>query len=193
MGERTVDLLSRIYDRDPETGNFIIKLSIGEYTDIFNELDPSPMRKRDLASHVVAFLDDCSSDVPLKYGFDIQILAPREIMNEGREHRTMNGLKTYFSYMIFLYRKDLKILGQKALVYFVTSILFLISSLYLSSVFPVGIFFKTIVEGLSIGGWVFLWEAIVLAFFKSRKIRIRRRRYRRLLGATITFIYQQIN
>jgi hypothetical protein len=193
MEMRTIDLLSKIYDRDPETGNFIIKLSINEYTDIFNELDPSPLRRRDVAQPVVDFLDDCSADIPLKYKFELQILCPREIMNEGREHRTMNGLRTFFSYMVLIYKKDLRVLSQKALMYFVTSIVLIVGSLYTSARFPSDLFFKTLVEGLSIGGWVFLWEAIVLSFFKSRKIRIKRARYRRLLAAPVSFIYQTIN
>lgn len=193
MEMRTIDLLSKIYDRDPETGNFIIKLSINEYTDIFNELDPSPLRRRDVAQPVVDFLDDCSADIPLKYKFELQILCPREIMNEGREHRTMNGLRTFFSYMVLIYKKDLRVLSQKALMYFITSIVLIVVSLYTSARFPSDLFFKTLVEGLSIGGWVFLWEAIVLSFFKSRKIRIKRARYRRLLAAPVSFIYQTIN
>lgn len=193
MEMRTIDLLSKIYDRDPETGNFIIKLSINEYTDIFNELDPSPLRRRDVAQPVVDFLDDCSADIPLKYKFELQILCPREIMNEGREHRTMNGLRTFFSYMVLFYKKDLRVLSQKALMYFATSIVLIVVSLYTSARYPSDLFFKTLVEGLSIGGWVFLWEAIVLSFFKSRKIRIKRARYRRLLAAPVSFIYQTIN
>lgn len=189
---KTIDLLTKIYDRDPDSGNFIIKLSINEYADIFNELDPSPLRRRDLAQPVIAFLDDCSSDIPLKYGFELQILCPKEIMNEGRENRVMHGLKTFFSYMVLLYKKDLRVLGQKSLVYFITSITLIVLSFYISAIFPSDIFFKTLIEGLSIGGWVFLWEAIVLSVFKSRKVRIRRRRYRRLLNAPITFTYQTL-
>ena len=192
MGMRTIDLLSKIYDRDPDTGNFIVELSINEYTDIFNELDPTPLRRRDVAQPVVDFLDDCSADIPLKYRFDLRIMCPREIMNEGRERRTINGLRTFFSYMVLFYKKDLRVLSQKALLYFLTAIVLIVLSLYTSSHFPSDLFFKTLVEGLSIGGWVFLWEAIVLCFFKSRKIRVKRRRYQRLLDAPIAFIYQTI-
>jgi hypothetical protein len=77
-------------------------------------------------------------------------------------------------------------------VYFFTSIVLLFLSLYLGSILPGDIFFRTAIEGLSIGGWVFLWEAIVLAFFKSRKLRTKSKRYRRLANAPITFTYQDI-
>jgi hypothetical protein len=192
MNENTVDLLSRIYDREPGTDVFIVKLSIAEYTDIFNELDPSPLRHRDLAHPVISYLDDCSSDIPLKFRFHLQIICPREIMNAGRENRVKNGLKTYFNYMLLLYKKDRHILRKKSIVYFLTSILLIFLSFYIGSKTPSDIFFETIIEGLSIGGWVFLWEAIVLAVFKSRKLRVKSKRYRRLAEAPISFIYQDI-
>ena len=183
----------KIYDREPGTDIFIVKLSIDRYTDIFNGLDPSPLRHRDLAQSVISYLDDCSSDIPLKYKIDIQVICPKEIMNEGRENRTMNGLRTYFNYMLLLLKKDRHLLRRKSVVYFFTSIILLFLSLYLGSIMPNDIFFRTAIEGLSIGGWVFLWEAIVLAFFKSRKLRTKSRRYRRLADAPITFIYQDIS
>lgn len=192
MRTKTVDLLMKIYDREPGTDIFIVKLSIDRYTDIFNGLDPSPLRHRDLAPSVISYLDDCSSDIPLKYKLDIQVICPKEIMNEGRENRTMNGLRTYFNYMLLLLKKDRHMLRKKSVVYFFTSIVLLFLSLYLGSILPGDIFFRTAIEGLSIGGWVFLWEAIVLAFFKSRKLRTKSKRYRRLANAPITFIYQDI-
>lgn len=192
MRAKTVDLLMKIYDREPGTDIFIVKLSIDRYTDIFNGLDPSPLRHRDLAQSVISYLDDCSSDIPLKYKLDIQVICPKEIMNEGRENRTMNGLRTYFNYMLLLLKKDRHMLRKKSIVYFFTSIVLLFLSLYLGSIMPNDIFFRTAIEGLSIGGWVFLWEALVLAFFKSRKLRTKSRRYRRLADAPITFTYQDI-
>jgi hypothetical protein len=192
MRTKTVDLLMKIYDREPGTDIFIVKLSIDRYTDIFNGLDPSPLRHRDLAPSVISYLDDCSSDIPLKYKLDIQVICPKEIMNEGRENRTMNGLRTYFNYMLLLLKKDRHMLRKKSVVYFFTSIVLLFLSLYLGSILPGDIFFRTAIEGLSIGGWVFLWEAIVLAFFKSRKLRTKSKRYRRLANAPITFTYQDI-
>jgi hypothetical protein len=46
------------------------------------------------------------------------------------------------------------------------------------------------VEGLFIGGWVFLWEAIALFVFKNRDINLQIRRYERFKEAPIKFAYQ---
>jgi hypothetical protein len=41
------------------------------------------------------------------------------------------------------------------------------------------IIFMTIVEGVNIGGWVFLWEAISTFAFRKRDVRNRKRHYER--------------
>lgn len=189
MTAKTIDLLQKIYDKDSETGAYIIRLSIKEYTDIFNGLDPAPLRWRDLDRKVVSYLDDCSSDIPLKYPVNLEIICPKEILNEGRESRVMGGLRTFFNYMVLTYKKDLSIVFGKAAVYFITSFILIGLSFYLLPKSPGTIIFETLIEGLSIGGWVFLWESIVLAVFKSRKIRIRSGRYKRLAAAPVNFIY----
>jgi hypothetical protein len=45
----------------------------------------------------------------------------------------------------------------------------------------------TALEGVTIGGWVFLWEAISTFAFKNRGIRTRSKHYKRFMGAPIRF------
>jgi hypothetical protein len=48
--------------------------------------------------------------------------------------------------------------------------------------------FTTILtEGISIGGWVFLWEAFSLSFFSGQEIHNRLKGYRRFQESKITF------
>lgn len=44
-----------------------------------------------------------------------------------------------------------------------------------------------LVDGLSIGGWVFLWEAVSLFFFTNRDLYHRYRIYKRLQNAPVIF------
>ena len=55
------------------------------------------------------------------------------------------------------------------------------------------IFLQTLVRGISIGSWVFLWEAIVGVTIKYRPNRMLYRRYKRLLNAKIIFINDHRN
>lgn len=49
------------------------------------------------------------------------------------------------------------------------------------------ILISTLVEGVVVSGWVFLWEAVSLIIFKKRELRHRYRSYQRLQQAPIIF------
>ncbi len=57
--------LEKIYEKDSATGTFVIAAALERSSDFFNELDPSPIRRRDLDDDLRVFLEDCSSDIPL--------------------------------------------------------------------------------------------------------------------------------
>lgn len=52
------------------------------------------------------------------------------------------------------------------------------------------LFKTTVVEGLFIGGWLFLWEAFSLFFFSSQEIRAKLKRYYRFIDGKISFHYE---
>jgi hypothetical protein len=51
------------------------------------------------------------------------------------------------------------------------------------------IFLKTILDGLAIGSWVFLWEAIAGVVIRNQKNRYMIRLYKRLIKSELYFIY----
>jgi hypothetical protein len=51
------------------------------------------------------------------------------------------------------------------------------------------VFLTTLVDIVSIGGWVFLWEAISTFAFKNREAREKYRQYKRLSMAPVRFYY----
>jgi len=53
-------VLEKIYERDKDTGAFIISVAIEKYVDVFNELDSAPWRRRVLDHDLRMFLEDCS-------------------------------------------------------------------------------------------------------------------------------------
>jgi hypothetical protein len=52
--------------------------------------------------------------------------------------------------------------------------------------------FNTILEGVNIGGWIFLWEAISMLFFKSKDINNEIQEIHRILRSNISFTYEFI-
>ncbi len=190
MNNKTRKLINKVYDYNPETQAYIIKVSIKQYTHIFNDLDPAPLKRRDLNQDLLNYLDDCSFDIPLGYKVNIQFVADMAIKDEVKEKRVVAGLKTYFGFLLLTLKRDINLAYKKCLLYIVNSFVLLFLSFYINSgLFLNSILLDTLIEGLSIGGWVFLWEAIALVVFKNHDTRNRYRKYERLEQAAVDFIY----
>ncbi len=187
--KRKNNLLEKLYEVDRESGNLIINVKIKSYNDIFNDLDPAPFRKRDLDQDLVAYLDECSLDIPLKRGIITQFVGKKEMKDEDKEGRIIKGFRNYYDFLCLYVNRQIKNTYKKSIFYFFTSIFFLIFSYY----FPqsnINIFLSKLAkEGLNIGGWVFLWEAIVLVGFSIRELKIERKRYERLAKSSVKFLY----
>ena len=160
--------LERIYQRDKETNAFIISVAIQDYVDIFNALDSAPFRIRDIDQDLRIFLEESSSDIPFKHDIIIKFSVSREKQNEEKEEKVKLGLKTYFSNVRNSLRREISGSYQKSTFYMAASFLLLLASYSLRPLFVDSIVFTTLVDGVSIGGWVFLWEAISNFIFKSR-------------------------
>lgn len=187
MTVRKIDLLKKIYDRNHENGSFLIKVSINRYIDIFNDLDPSPLRKRDLDQDFISYLEDCSSDIPLRYGIELHIFCPAEIRDSVKEDRVRAGIKTYCNLMMLTFKNKLVESYKISAVYMIVFITLMSIAFTIGPKMPVSIITETFLEGVSIGGWVFLWEAIALIFIKNKKTRTLYKRHSRLENAPVYY------
>ncbi|SKA96686.1 hypothetical protein SAMN05443428_12213 [Caloramator quimbayensis] len=164
------DYLKKIYERNPDTGNYIIEVSLNKYTDIFNDWDNAPFQKRDLDPDLDFFLRSCSYDIPFKHDIEICFYISNEVRNEEAERLIALKLKNYYSFYL---RGEIRVLRQSyrrvALYAFISfSLLFL--ALVLEKQFESNIFLNTALQGFNIGGWVLLWEAISFLISKRKDI-----------------------
>lgn len=185
--KRTDSSLEKIYEKDPSTGSFIIAVAIDNYADIFNELDPSPFKNRDLNNELRIYLEDSSADIPLKYDIILQFNILTEVQEPKREERIAFGLKTYFSFIERQLQREIQGAYQKGLFYVGVAFILLFVAYFLGSLSAHDVVTTTALEGITIGGWVFLWEAISTFAFKNRGIRTRSNHYKRFMAAPIRF------
>lgn len=181
--------LEKIYERDETSGAFIISVSIGEYVDVFNELDSAPWRRRDLDHDLRLFLEDCSSDIPLKYDVILQFNVSNETQDVVKEEKIRAGLKTYFSFVRNSLRKKFRESFQRSVLYVIAAFFLLFVSYSLYTEVVGNTLLTTLVDGIGIGGWVFLWEAISTLAFTSREAQDNLKQYERFNTAPIRFSY----
>ena len=186
--ERT---LERIYEKDKETGAFIISIALDRYVDVFNELDSAPWRRRDLDHDLRMFLEDCSSDIPLKYDVILQFNVEQEKQDTAKEDRLKVGLKTYFTFVRSSLQKEIRRSYERSIIYVVVAFFLLFAS-YSLSVAATNALLASIFDVIAIGGWVFLWEAISTLAFQGRDSREKYRTYQRFSLSEVRFTYTQI-
>jgi hypothetical protein len=99
---------------------------------------------------------------------------------------------THFRYMLELSRKKKRTVINRSLVFILVFVVLVLITLSIESaeVSINKVLFRTIIEGFSIGSWVFLWEAIAGLVFTNKDNRIAIKTYKRLLNCSIQFIYR---
>lgn len=190
--KRAEKTLEKIYEKDKTTGAFIISIALDRYVDVFNELDSAPWRRRDLDHDLRLFLEDCSSDIPLKYDIILQFNISQEKQDVEKEERLKMGLKTYFTFVRSSLQKKIQSSYERSVVYSVVAFFLVFASYSLSTTSNIS-FLVALFDVVAIGGWVFLWEAISTFAFQSREARDKYKQYQRFSTAEIRYSYSQVS
>jgi hypothetical protein len=181
--------LEKIYEYDKESGAFIISTAIERYPDVFNEWDSAPWRRKDIDYDLRVFLEESSADIPLKNDIILQFNVSLDRRDTEKEERIKAGLKTYFTFVRNATQRQIRRSYQASALYVFAAFVLLFISFTLRPVVTDNIILSTLVEGVIIGAWVFLWEAISTYAFTSREWREKFRHYKRFSNAPIRFNY----
>ncbi len=185
--ERT---LERIYEKDKQTGAFIVSIALDRYVDVFNELDSAPWRRRDIDHDLRVFLEDCSADIPMKYDVILQFNVEQEKQDPQKEERLKGGLRTYFTFVRASLQREIRGSFERSAFYGVVAFFLILASYSLAAISS-NPFLASLFDVVAIGGWVFLWEAISTLAFDGRQSRSRFKMYQRFSMAEVRFTYVQ--
>ncbi len=189
MKNKTLEYLKNLYNRN-ENGDYQIEVFLDKYANAFNEWDSAYLEVRDLNPGLVYFLERCSKDIPFRENVELKFIM-HAAPDQSHENLLKKALKANFNYQFLSEKEELKQLYVKILKYFVISMIFLLSTFYLKPTMQYHIISTTLIEGLFIGGWVFLWQAISLFSFEKTGIVNKLKTYKRLLDAGIVFEYHE--
>lgn len=189
MFKKKKNYLKQIYKMNPDTNAYIIEVSLIDYNEIFNGWDPSPIKRRDLDPELISFLEECDSDIPLEFPLELMFYLPEDQYDKEKEKLSRVGIKNYFDYSVHFIRKELMQIRQKIFLYIIMAVAFLSVGYLSGQKAEPGFFTAIFIEGFTIGGWVFLWEAFSLFFFARQEVSGRLKRYIRLKNTKISFRY----
>jgi len=183
-----LDALKKIYKYDDSKKLFVVEISLDYYLELFNAWDAATLRKRDLDPELVAYLENVAEDIPLKENLQVNFIMPKRVFNEKTEYTSRQVFINYFSHMIHLNRRDMKKTVRQSIIYMITGFFFITIAYLTQGISNVP--FEIFSQGLFIGGWVFIWEAISGIFFKLSSLRNTIKRYQRFVDSEIIYIYK---
>lgn len=181
-----------VNDINKSTLHYIVNLKVQKYSDIFDNLDNSPLKVRNINKNIQLYLKDSFANIPSKNSMSISFHITGEKKDKLKEETIISALQRCCLKRLKSKRSDLKSSNIDTVIYVLTSILLLSIGFDLETTFNKSILFNTLLEGVNIGGWIFLWEAITVLFFKSKDINNEIQEIRCILKSDISFTYEFI-
>ena len=185
-------LLCRARDRT-ETGMAelsVIELQVEKVGQLFDTLDPTPFRERDLDREAEEYIVGWARELPRKTTIRIIIHMPVSEVTKEQTQLLGQAVNRYFGYradMLTTELKEVLRVGRYSLcVGLVVLTACVISARLIAQLSSSGEFTALLREGLIILGWVANWRPIEIILYDRWPIIRRRNLYRRLAGAEIT-------
>ncbi|MGG6241066.1 hypothetical protein ACQ4N7_20785 [Nodosilinea sp. AN01ver1] len=180
------ELFDEIYAIDTTNNAYMIEVALDHYTDIFSEWDPAPFKRRELDPDLQLYLESSADEIPAKYAIEVCFTLPPGTRSETLEKDVRAGLKNSVDFKLYLFKKEIRLINTRTARYIIAGLGTLLLA-RLAEPFDINILTSVLTEGLFIGGWVFLWEAVSLFFFSNRDLYNRYRTYKRLRRSEVIF------
>lgn len=183
--------LRYIYHTNQRNDAYLIEMKLDKYSDLFNSWDGAELDRKELAPELSDFLARASYELPLKEKVELCFYLPRKEKNKKLEADVKATIKNNFRMRQFFIDQNLKENNKKTAIYIIMGISFLIMAYLIPENQDLSILISLLMEGLFVGGWVFLWEALSIFFFGSSKLKNKKKRYFRYLNSEIVFKYRE--
>ena len=144
-------------------GAQVIEVRVAELRQLFNAIDPSPFRERDLDPRAEEFIVEWARDLPRDAPLALRVHLARAPGPEDEADRLGEAVHEYFKARAETSRRSLRDLFRRGRISFVIALAFLGVALTLSDV--IGSISQSGVaavlrEGFLIGGWVAMWRPL---------------------------------
>jgi hypothetical protein len=173
----------------PANGPNEIKIRVSAISQLFDPLDPSPMRERDIDVHTHKFLVGWARELPREAAFTIVVEAPKEETDKSEALAVGEAFANYFYSCADDEERDLRELfriGWRSLLIGLVVLVFCLSgSQILAKRIQHTMIARVAEESLIIVGWVANWRSIEIYLYDWWPIRRRIALFRRIAAAPV--------
>jgi hypothetical protein len=170
-------------ERKGNTDGERIEVRVTEVKQLFNSMDPSPFKERDLDPHAEEFILSWAREAPRRARLSLTVHVDR-LSDTMPEPVLASAVNEFFRYRAEMTRRRLRELFRVGRISLVIGLLFLTIAFVivnlLGSVFGDLRFVGLLREGVLIGGWVAMWRPLEIFLYDWWPIRRDAQLYDRL-------------
>lgn len=171
-------------------GSTTIRLRLRELVQLFNSMDPSPFRDRDLDADAEEFIVGWARELPPEHTLKlvVELATPPP---PDRAAETENAVRNYFADRAENKRREFRLLMRRGRVSLVVGLLFLTGCLTggnLLETLATSALARVLRESLLIGGWVAMWRPLEIYLYNWWPLRSERRVLERLSRMEVRLI-----
>lgn len=161
----------------------LIEVKIAELNQLFNSMDPSPFRERDLDPNaeefIVSWAQEHPSEAPLK--LVVHLSRPHAASNDPTDD-TQEAVRHYFEYQAAMKWREFRQLMREGRATLTTGLVFLVACQLAAWLLPpvVEPWHSILHEGFVILGWVALWHPLDIYLYRWWPVLRLRRCFQRL-------------
>ena len=162
----------------------LIEVNVGTLKQLFNSMDPSPFRDRDLDPKVDEYIVEWAREVATQRPLALVVYLSRDHARDEDAAELQQAVHEYFHARAAAERRSLRRLLRTGRISLVIGLLFLAAAMILGDLVSglVGRYDygEIIAHSLLIGGWVALWRPIEIFLYDWWPIRAEAKLYDRL-------------
>ena len=173
----------------------VIEIRVAELRQLFNAIDPSPFRQRDLDPRAEEFIVDWATDLPADKPWGLVVHLDRPAGRADEAAALREAIHEYFGQRVVASRRRLRELFRRGRMSLVIALAFLTGSIAVGDAIAgylndgrVG---EVIREGFLIGGWVAMWRPLEVFLYDWWPIRAEGRQLQRLSTMPVRIEYKE--
>lgn len=170
----------------------VIEVRVAELRQLFNAIDPSPFRRRDLDPRAEAFIVEWARDLPGETRPVLLVHLERPSGPDDEATILREAIHEYFKQRALDTRRALRALFRRGRISLVIALAFLSAATVASNLIG-GLgqshLAQVFREGLLIGGWVAMWRPLEVFLYDWWPVRAEVRLYERLSTMPVSIEY----
>ena len=173
----------------------VIEIRVAELRQLFDAIDPSPFRQRDLDPRAEEFIVEWAKDLPSDCPWALVVHLDRTPGRADEAEALREAIHEYFGQRVVASRRKLRELFRRGRISLVIALAFLAASIAVGDAIAgyfgdsrVGGFIR---EGFLIGGWVAMWRPLEVFLYDWWPIRADGRLLQRLSTMPVRIEYKK--